>query len=1176
MSEMTTLSSDISALCERYVAALLAHPAVATVSLSAGVAPVSLDQVYLPRTVLHEVKEKQFPETASAGATREILVKRPAKLWEKLRDDRVVLIEGPAGMGKSTLSKHLVRESLTQEWRLPIWIPFHRLAASQLPLDQYLDQIYVPELGLAGAERVTDLSQSFSLGQWLHGQWRGGLGLLILDGLDEVFDPAIRSAALDRLHLEGTGRHRPVTMLTTRPFLSHQLPLTVANIELQALTPMEQDQVLEGYRSTVQLSDAEFRTLKQRVHAPFTNSELMSRPGHLVQILGFYAKYRTLPATETELLTYLLHRRLQTTGRVEPPVTPDDPSMKQRVLASVSLHLLTCRQGQLHTRAQLLALIRQVLTEHTCHHTPAFSLSQASTLLNDLVHNSGLLTRVESEGYIPQGSSHHDFTTERYHFESAVWTQLLTGTALADTETVASLNLTDTQVVEFLDKKGWDPEWEPVLRSWVAQADNPFPLFERLIDKAQDDLARHRLGTAGRCLFGLNSQWRSHEQYQRFNVQIPTEAFAVWKAEAKWETEYLCASSLRKAWMETAVGQSALLAGLRDKDVAVQGAAVLAFDGLWAGLSTAGQKALVARLWDRDLVVRLVDKSLDMPEAAGLRDKDAVARLAATKIIRLDAAQSVAGQAALVTLLQDAEWYVRWAAVKVLGALGVGLSAEAQVALARQLSRDQNKRVRQTVVEVLSGLGAGLSAEGKIALVERLADWDTTVRWMAAAAIKSWGAGLSEEAQVALVKQLGNQDRRVRQTAVELLSGLGAGLSAAGEAALVVVLQDEEEVEEVRQAAIWALGGLGTGLSTVGWEALVAGVQDRDQEVRQVAAWVLDRLEAGLSTAGQEALVAGLQDERFHVRCLAAKALGRLGTTGQEALVQRLQDQDQEVRMLAAWVLGGLGAGLSTVGQEALVAKLQDEDPHVRSMAVSVLGNLALIAELSTTGLRALVAKLGDQNEWVRLETALMLGKLGVAGQEALVAGLQDEDPRVRRSVAQALDRLRPGLSTAGKEALVAKLQDQDEEVRQVVALMLGKLGVAGQEALVAGLQDENLHVRRAAAQALDRLWPELSTARQEALVARLRDEDQEVRQVAMRACTFAQQGGLRFFPTYGRGKDWIMKRLVPKVLGRFGIEIPMPTVAVSRFVSVLSATVPFSDSCSASPRGRVSPVVIS
>ncbi len=1065
----------IETIRQQYVQALLSHPSVATISLASDTTSVSLDQVYLPRTVLHEVKGQQSQAADSSNPIREVVPKRPPNLWEKLREHRVVLIEGPAGMGKSTLSKHLVGESLTQEWRLPIWIPFHRFAASQLPLDQYLDQIYVPELGLAGAERVTDLSQRFSLGQWLHGQWRGGLGLLILDGLDEVFDPQERSAALDRLHLQGTSRDRPVTILTTRPYLSQQLPIAVEKNELQALTPREQDQLLEGYRSTVQLTDVEFQTFKKQIHTPFTNSELMGRPGHLVQILGFYAEYRTLPATETELLTYLLHRRLQTTGRVQSPIDPDDSGTRQRLLASIAWHLLACRQGQAHTRAHLLALIQQVLREQATHHTPRFSLSQASALLDDLVHNSGLLTRVESEGYVPQESGHSDFTPERYAIESAIWMQLLTGTALADTQTVASLGLTEAQVLEFLDKKAWDPEWEPVLRSWVAQAENRFLLFERLIDKTQDDLARHRRETAVRCFGEIPMEHREEAAVSALRAHIGLEVFERWKVEATEGTKKLVDALMNGVWLERDE--------LIELDEALRRVAVRML-GAAREVVTAERKP-----------AGYVRPRLEKVQAAVVEALGSVGAALAAK-----------GQRALVAQLGDMDQDVREAAVRVLEKVGEVLTAESQRTLVRWLE-DEDKSVRAAAMNVLGYVGTALTPEGQQALMAGLDDVDESVRSAAVQGIRLTGLARRPECQFALITRLGDEQYSVGSGAAFTLVQVGLVFTSECQQALVAELGNPKQFS--RQMAVQELVEAWERLTAESQQALLARLADPDSSVWGEMVMALEHLNLAFPPEIQQALVTRLDDPDSSIRGWLVQMLGRnwerLTPESQQALVARLTDPDGSVRADTVRSIGLVWKELTPESLQVFVARLEDEDVVVRSAAAETLLHVApkgFTPEIQ----QALVRRLGDTDHSVIVTATVALTHVGVAlteeSQQALVVRLEDVDDFMRWAAVQVLGPAWKVLTAEKRQVLVARLGDPKKYIRVAVVNALMDVGRAitpeAWQALVARLEDDDKEVREAAALALEQVGAALATPIQQALVPRLKVAGESVRREAM------------------------------------------------------------------------------
>jgi len=1154
----------------RYLQALLDQPAVSTITLADG-RPVAVEQVYVPRTLLHEVVEKKLDRESGrdaqdferdGGRDREVIVKLPVELWPKLLDERVVLVEGPAGMGKSTLTKQLVRESYTHHHLIPIWIPFRPFVASGLSIAEYLDQYYVPWLGLSDLRipyNASGTGPDRSVGLWCYDQWKSGLGVLIFDGLDEVFRHDERVTALRGLPITGTGSTRPATILTSRP-LSQSLPLQMAKVEVQGLTPPEQIRFMEKYQASLRLTDKQIdhftSEVKKREQGRLR--ELLTRPGHLIQILTTYSRTNTLLDTETAILDQLLQSRLSIVGRSQPSVVEDNAEKKRLVLASLALHLLVCRQGQRHTRAQLLALIQQVLREHATHHTPLFPLAQATALLNDLTRNSGLLTEVEPD---------------LYEFETVIWLQHLTGTALANSKIIPTLKLTNTQVLDFLDKKAWDPEWEPVLKSWVGTTTNPFPLFTRLIDKSQDDLARHRLGTAGRCLFEVNSQGRGRPEYQTLSVQVPTEAFEVWRKVAEQGTEGLVETSLRQAWVATKVGHCRLMELLKHENWELRKAAMRELGTLGEGMSEVVlealmgrlevedsfrrpyvvkalgkvgtvmpetvQKALVGRLKDDNLfarvevgialgrlgsampdvlqkflVGRLEDqceyvrhaavKALGGMEQALLRrveDQDEeVGRIALTTQV---AALSEEAQLALVERLQDECWFVQHEAVQVLRKLGAAISM--QQVLMKWLEHEDGN-VRGAVIEVLGELGTGMPEWILQAVVARLEDKYRGVRKAAMAVLRRFGLALPEWTQLSLLKALDDEFWVIRKDAAEILVGLGATLATSVQQALVGWLKNE--IVYLRCDAIEAFGRQVATLPVSMQQALVGMVEHWNSRVREEALKSLGELGTALPEWILNSVAARLEDENFFVRSEAVKVLGRLGPTLpewiQQALIRRLEDEDRSVQEKASEALGGLGAGLRTSAQVALMGQLEHKDRDVRRAVVMALRLLG--ATLPEWIKQALVKELEDsllipQRAGETLERLMPI--LPTRALEVLVVRLKHTSSLVRRGAIQTIEGMEAVPSEWILQALVSRLQDEDKLVQNEAEEALAEvvsLAASVLQRIAVGLEHKDAAVQESVVNALERRGAMLSTLVQHALVRLLEDEDRNERQRAVEA----------------------------------------------------------------------------
>lgn len=603
-------------------------------------------------------------------------------------------------------------------------------------------------------------------------------------------------------------------------------------------------------------------------------------------------------------------------------------SKKRLVLASLALHLLACRQGQRHTRAQLLALIQQILNEHKTHDAPLFPLAQASALLNDFTSNSALITEVEPDVY---------------EFETVIWLQHLTGTALANQNTIAALKLTDTQVLDFLDKKAWDPEWEPVLRSWVGTAHDPLPILERLADATHDDLARHRLGTAGRCLFEVKPELKDHQAYQALSVQIPTVAFEQWKALAEEDMEELVVMSLRDMWIGNASVQTTLLRLLGKPRTNLRGVVQGTVQRV---LPKAVQNALARFSKDRDADVRmqavkvLGTLGLAMPIAVQqvlvwqLKDEQMMVRRDAVVALgTMGRAMPLVVQQALVERLMDKELSVRHNTVIMLGTLGSAMPVTVQQALVRQLPLDHNflmsfdmksllelgdimmpflvQVYRQSVVEALGKLGTSMPEAVQQALRGCLTDINMDVRNAAAMALEAFGSAMPEVVQQTPVKLLRDedQDARLRDEAVAMLETVGWAMPNAVQQALVAQLTDKDE--EIRLSAVGTLGELGTSMPKVVQQALVVCLTDKDRDVRFSAVEVFGGMGMAIPDVVQQALVGCLTDKEDIVRVAAMEALGKLGSAMpevvQRALVERLTNEDDiDVRRRVVSVLSSI------------------------------------------------------------------------------------------------------------------------------------------------------------------------------------------------------------------------------------------------------------------------------
>ncbi len=279
----------------------------------------------------------------------------------------------------------------------------------------------------------------------------------------------------------------------------------------------------------------------------------------------------------------------------------------------------------------------------------------------------------------------------------------------------------------------------------------------------------------------------------------------------------------------------------------------------------------------------------------------------------------------------------------------------------------------------------------------------------------------------ALLLHLSSNSARTRRYIVDALGAIGDYRATD---AMLARMQDAQEVQEVRHAAVVALGQIKDHRAT---DTLLASLQNtqEDREVRHAAATALGQIKAPRAI---DALLASLQDaqEDRGVRLMAAEALGQIeDPSATDTLLARLQDiqEDRGVRQKAATALGQIKAPRAI---DTLLASLQDakEDRGVRLMAAKALGQIG-----GTRALAGLLACLQDTDNDMR-RTVI----------EGLAHNCADEIDRCLLSndldgIEPWLDPLSPITSDRIAEA-ADKLEKPPEEIQQRYEALVERFGL--------------------------------------------------------------------------------------------------------------------------------------
>ena len=298
-----------------------------------------------------------------------------------------------------------------------------------------------------------------------------------------------------------------------------------------------------------------------------------------------------------------------------------------------------------------------------------------------------------------------------------------------------------------------------------------------------------------------------------------------------------------------------------------------------------------------------------------------------------------------------------------------------------------------------------------------------------------------------------------------------------------IISRLDDSDANVRRAAAFALGAIKSERAI---DPLISRLDDSDANVRGATAFALG---ATKSERAIDPLISRLDDSDASVRRSAVSALGAIKSEQAiDPLISRLDDSDANVREAAASALGEIKSKRSI---DPLISRLDDSDVNVRGAAAFALGAIK-----SEQAIDPLVSRLGDSDEDVRGAAASALGKIENEHIiELFISRLGDLDANVRRSAASALGAIK---SEQAIDPLISRLDDSDANMRGAAASALGEIkSKRAIDPLISRLDDSDANVREAAAYALGEIKSKRAI---DPLISRLDDSDANVRGAAASA----------------------------------------------------------------------------
>lgn len=378
--------------------------------------------------------------------------------------------------------------------------------------------------------------------------------------------------------------------------------------------------------------------------------------------------------------------------------------------------------------------------------------------------------------------------------------------------------------------------------------------------------------------------------------------------------------------------------------------------------------------------------------------------------------------------------------------------SSSQVVFCADLLRDSSYDLGAVsfLIRLLGREGDNLAVEP---LISRLNDENPTLRRIAIEALGKIGDVRVVES---LLIRLNDEAPAVREA-----TALALGTLKDERAIEPLIERLSDESVPVQSAAISALGFFkGRKVETT----IISRLDSPDFRIRNAAIKALSIIDLNRFI---DYVIAGLEDESKSVRLTAVQQLvSANGERIEESLISRLDDRDAEVRANAAITLGLLK---SYKASEVLISKLDDESENVQGMAAYSLGQIAdtdqaepiinaLIKKVSKGSedaqfwaalalhninddrkIEPLLRLLNDKDYGVRSQAISALGESGHRDVfDALINMLEDESLDVRKHALEALGVLKDSRAV---EPLLLRLEDEDALIRTEVVEALGKIG---------------------------------------------------------------------------------------------------------------------------------------
>ncbi|CAO3568739.1 unnamed protein product [Mortierella alpina] len=1060
------------------------------VNLAIVEAPAQREQVkhYLKEqaAVFHRMpsfEKLEHTNTLSPIPLKDLFEKR--KLCDgKLDYPRRILVQGRAGIGKTTLCKMIVHECQTGTWRdrfdAVLWLPLRRLKLFKI---DNLQRLFRKMFFIRGLDEEGDnLARALCLSA------QQGRVLFILDGLDEVVSEteddegiALRTFLRDVLFAQ---RH---VVITSRPSGLDRSLLPPIDLELETMGFNQEN--VSDYVATV-LKPKPARTVLDFIRRTPTIQGLANIP---VQLDIICYSWDSLPNDGQAITMTGLYQLM-----VWKLCCKDVYQLKKHANGV----RLTVRQiNQLEPdevddlmTSELIYLEYLAFKGLANHHQIELNEDDLRFAFRDLKKYAGF------------DSKHCDYPQTWYflhltfqEYFAAAWIarhlHVETPQSVRKPQTVARV-MTMEQTASFIQKHKYNPQYEIVwwMVAGLLQGEALRGFFDMVQGAPRDLIGSRHQQVLAACL---------HEARARLNSAIVATMDWELREWLRFEMQ-ACrydARSCSKLGSQTSFPEAVLLDSLNS--VCSWKPALFRTLGTRSFLSASATEFLTGLLQDEQNDVRSAAASALGKKAPEL--ESAIHLLYTACNNTFNHGSDLARFSALLGggrqfASMDSAWQSYFSVFKDEQKSG-GSSAASSLANQSTLSEstvesliaamvDGDRAVGEAATQTL-GTQTALQEAAIQTLTTALRTKDWWVKTSVASVLSSQSI-LSETTIQSLATALGDRDECVRSPAAKGLYKQRL-LPEIAIHSLVAALKSKDGSIPPSELGSW--GKLPPSAESV-TEALTAASERGNSNIQYSAALMLGKPERALESPIMPLLLA-LEENGQYFHSSAAAVLAKQSTLSEpaiESLIDALRHENEYVRFSAASALANQ-SNLSESVLKPVIATLLGENRWFRFSAASVLSNQS---ELATSAIESLTAALKDEDEDVRSLVASVLGSqptLPNSATHSLITALTDSSANVRDLAASALAK-QSSLSESTIELLLLALKNDSDEVRRSAALAFGgkfTLSDSVLEPLISLLRDDNGDIRKSATSSLG-MQSTLSESAIQTLNAALEDDNKDVK----------------------------------------------------------------------------------